>query len=61
MKILHLGDVMIKWVECTRERNGVIIKKWREPYFIHKIKWFYKLYIRGYRKYYKKIKGDINR
>ena len=46
---------MMKWVYCTKEVNGVIKRKWREPKFWHDIKWWYKLNILGWKKY---LKGD---
>jgi len=44
----------MKFVECTITRNRIVTKKWREPLFIHNIKWWYRMNIKGYKKYLNK-------
>lgn len=51
----------MKWVYCTKHKNGKLIKKWKIPLFYYKIKWFYRLYIKGWKKYYKKENGEKKR
>ena len=37
----------MKWVLCSRERNGVLVKRWKIPYFYWRLKMIYRKYVLG--------------